>query len=70
MSVGIDVEHFVAHSQTQNGLVESLIKHLQLIAKPLIIRSNLHFSCWGHATLHVALLICIRPSSYHIYSPL
>ena len=31
MSIGIDVEHLVAHVHTQNGLAESLIKHLKLI---------------------------------------
>ena len=34
MSIGINVEHSVAHVHTQNGLVESLIKRLQLIARP------------------------------------
>jgi len=28
MSIGISVEHLVAHVHTQNGLVESFIKHL------------------------------------------
>ena len=63
MSNGIDVEHSVAHTHTQNGLAESLIRRLQLIARPLILRSNLSFSYWGHAILHVASLIRIRPSS-------
>ncbi|GJX99552.1 disease resistance CC-NBS-LRR class family protein [Tanacetum coccineum] len=36
MSVGIVVEHPVAHVHTQNGLAKSLIKRLQLIARPLI----------------------------------
>ena len=31
MSIGIDVEHPVAHTHTQNGLAESLIKRLQII---------------------------------------
>ena len=31
MSIGINVEHSVAHVHTQNGLAESLIKRLQLI---------------------------------------
>ena len=34
MSIGINVEHSVAHVHTQNGLAESLIKRLQLIARP------------------------------------
>lgn len=43
MSVGIVVEHPVAHVHTQNGLAESLIKRLQLIARPLIMRTNFQF---------------------------
>ena len=70
MSVGIDVEHPVAHVHTQNGLAESLIKRLQLIARPLIMRTKLPASIWGHAILHAAALIRIRPSAYHKYSPL
>ena len=31
MSVEINIEHLVAHTHTQNGLVESFIKRLQLI---------------------------------------
>ncbi|GJW92904.1 retrovirus-related pol polyprotein from transposon TNT 1-94 [Tanacetum coccineum] len=67
MSVGIIVEHPVAHVHTQNGLAESLIKRLQLIAKPLIMRTKLLVCIWGHAILHAAYLICIRPSDNHVY---
>ena len=70
MSIGIAIEHLVAHVHTQNGLAESLIKHLQLIARPLIMRTKLPISVWGHAILHAAALILIRPSAYHEYSPL
>ena len=38
MSIGINVEHLVAHTYTQNGLAKSLIKHLQLIARPLLMK--------------------------------
>ena len=70
MSVGIDVEYPIAHTHTQNGLAESIIKHLQLIARPLLLRTKLSLSAWGHAILHVATLIRIRPTSNHDYSPL
>ena len=70
MSVGISVEHPVAHVHTQNGLAESLIKRLQLIARPLIMRTKLPVSVWGHAILHAASLIRLRPSAYHKFSPL
>lgn len=53
MFIRVYVGHCVAHTITQNDLTESLI------ARPLILRSNLPFSCWGHAILNVASLICI-----------
>ena len=70
MSVGIDVEYLVAHTHAQNGLVESLIKHLQLIVRPLLLRTKLSLSTWGHAILHVAALIWIHPTTNHECSPL
>ena len=54
MSIGINVEHFVAHVHTQNGLTESLIKRLQLIARPLLMKTKLPASTWGHAIMHAA----------------
>ncbi|KAJ0497533.1 putative RNA-directed DNA polymerase [Helianthus annuus] len=70
MSVGIVVEHPVAYAHTQNGLAESLIKRLQLIARPLIMRTKLHVSIWGHAILHAGSLIRVRLSANHKHSPL
>ena len=70
MSIGITVEHPVAHVHTQNGLAESLIKMLQLIARPLLMKSSLPSSAWGHATLHYAALIRLKPTADHKYSPL
>ena len=55
MSLGIDVEYPVAYVHTQNGLAESLVKRLQLIARPLLMKSNLPISAWGHAILHAAM---------------
>ena len=66
MSIGIIVEHPIAHVHTQNDLTKSLIKRLQFIARPLIMRINLPISIWGHVILHVATLIRIRP--VHIMS--
>ena len=65
ISVGIDVEHPIAHAHTQNGLVESFIKLLQLIAKPLLLRTKLSLSAWGHVILHAATLIQILPTANH-----
>ena len=41
MSIGIDVQYSIAHVHTQNGLVESFIKLLQLIARPLLLNTKL-----------------------------
>ena len=38
ISIGIDVEHLVAHTYIQNELAESFIKCLQMIARPLLLR--------------------------------
>ena len=69
MPVRINIEHPVAHTHTQNGLAESLIKRLQLIARPLLMKTKLPTSAWGHAIMHAANLVHIRPTAYHEYSP-
>ena len=68
ISIRIEVEHPVAHVHTQKRLVESLQKHLKLVARPLLMRANIPMATWGYAILHVALLIRIKPTSYHKYS--
>ena len=68
MSIGITVEHLVAHIHTQNGLAELLIKRLQLIARPLIMRTKLPISIWGHAILHVAAVSDTHLTLPTIYS--
>ena len=70
MSIGIAVEHPVSHTHTQNGLAESFIKRLQLIARPLFMKTKLPSSAWGHAILHAGTLIRVRPTAYHKYSSL
>jgi hypothetical protein len=39
-------------------------------AHPLLMKSKQHVSAWGHAILHVASLVHIRPTASHKYSPL
>jgi len=51
------------HVHTQNGLAKSFIKCLQLVARPLLMKSKLPMSAWGHAILHAAALIRNRPTS-------
>ena len=41
MSIGINIEHPIAHVHTKNGLAESLIKRFQLIARPLLMKTKL-----------------------------
>ena len=70
MSIGIRVKHPIAHVHTQNSLAESFVKHLQLIARSLLMRAKLPTFVWGHAILHVASLVRIRPAAYHKYCQL
>ena len=70
MSIGIDAQHPVAHVHSQNGLAESFIKRLQLIARPLLLKTKLPLSAWGHAIIHAANLFCLRPTTNHDLSPL
>ena len=70
ISTRIIVERPVAHVHTQNGLAESFIKRLQLIGRPLLMRTKLPISIWGHAILQVSALIRIRPTSSLKLSPL
>ena len=70
MSLGIEIQYPVAHTHTQNGLAESFIKHLQWIARPLLLRTKLPLSAWGHALLHAGNLIRLRPIGDYDFSPL
>jgi hypothetical protein len=49
MTQGIQVQHLVSYVHTQNGLVESLIKRIKLIARPLLHKCNFPISFWGYA---------------------
>ena len=69
MSVGIEVEHPIARVHTQNGLAEAFIKRLQLIARPLHMRTKLPIYAWGHAILHATALVHIRLAANHQQSP-
>ena len=69
-ALGIQVQHSAPYVHTQNDLAESLIKRVKLIARPLLMNCKLPTSRWGHAVLHVADLIQLRPTAYHTNSPL
>ena len=49
MPIGIDVQYSIAYVHTHNGLVESFIKLLQLITRPLLLNTKFPLSAWGHA---------------------
>jgi hypothetical protein len=70
MALRIQVQHSVPFVHTQNDLAESLIKRIKLIGRPLLQNCNLPTSCYGHAILHAADLIQLRPTAYHAVSPL
>ena len=70
MSIGIEVQHPIAHVHSQNGLAASFIKRLQLIVRPLLLKTKLPLSAWEHAIIHAANLICLRPTANHDLSPL
>ena len=69
MLVRIKVEHLIDHVHTQNGLAKAIIKRLQLIARPLLMRTKLLIYAWGHAILHAAALVRIQPTANHQQSP-
>ncbi|KAK9912309.1 hypothetical protein M0R45_036177 [Rubus argutus] len=68
MSIGIEVEHPVPHVHTQNGLAEAAIKRIQMVTRTLVMRTNLPLSAWGHAVLHAAMLIRLRPTATQTFS--
>ncbi|CAL9012492.1 unnamed protein product [Prunus brigantina] len=55
MSLGIDIEHPVPH-------------RLQLIACTLLMKTKLPIFAWGHAILHAASLVRLRPIANNQYS--
>ena len=63
------MEHPIAHVHTRNGLAEAFIKRFQLIARPLLMRTKLLIYARGHAILHAAALVHIRPTANHQQSP-
>ena len=72
MSIGMDVQCSIVHVHTHNGLVESFIKGLQLIARPLLLNTKLPSSAWGmgHVIIHATNLIRLCPTANQNLSPL
>ena len=70
MSIEIDVQYSIAHVHTQNGLIKSFIKCLQLIVRLLLLNTKLSLSTWGHAIIHAENLIRLRLTVNQDLSPL
>ena len=68
MSIEIVVEHHISHIQAQNGLAESFINRLPLIASALLIKTKLANSTQGHAILRASTFLRARSTAYHKYS--
>lgn len=66
-SSGINLETSVPYAH--NTSAENFVKQIQMVARPLLLRSNLPLSCWGHAVLHAGSLIRYRPSAGNSLSP-
>jgi hypothetical protein len=66
-SSGITLETSVPYAH--NTSAENFVKLIQLIARPLLLRSNLPLTCWGHAVTHAGELIKYRPSAGNQLSP-
>lgn len=69
MSIGVDVEHPVSYIHTQNGLVESFIRNIQVIVGISLLQMQLPTSYWGHVFFffHATALISVRPFAYKKY---
>ncbi|KAM2891374.1 hypothetical protein COP2_009681 [Malus domestica] len=68
MSVRVEVEHPAPHAHTQNSMAEAFIKCLQMIARSLVISTKLLIAAWGHAILHVAMFVHLRPVATQPYN--
>lgn len=66
---GIDTQYPIPYIHFQNGIAESVIKKLQMIARPMLMQTQLPTSAWGHAILHVASLLKYRPYAFNQQTP-
>ena len=69
-ATGIVLTYSVPYEHSQNGLAEAYIKKIQLIVRPLLFHANLASTLWGHAVLHAAVLLRLRPTLLHTQTPL
>ena len=69
-ATGITLTYSVPYEHSQNGLAEAFIKKVQLVTRPLLIHAKLPDSFWGHAVLHAAALLRLRPTLLNQQTPL
>ena len=66
---GITLTYSVPYEHSQNGMAEAFIKKIQLVARPLLLHANLPTDMWGHAVLHAASLLRLRPTLLNTQTP-
>jgi hypothetical protein len=69
IATGINLTYSVPYEHAQNGLAEAFIKKIQLVARPLLLHANMPSSLWGHAVLHAASLLKLRPTLLNTQTP-
>ena len=69
-TLGIELTYSMPYEHAHNGLAEAYIKKIQLIVRPLLFHSNPSPTLWGHALLHLAVFLRLRPILLHAQSPL
>ena len=69
-ATGIELSYSVPYEHSQNGLAEAFIKKIQLVVRPMLCHANLPSQYWGHAVLHAATLLRLRPTLLQTQTPL
>ena len=65
----ISLTYSVTYEHSQNGLEEEFVEKIQLVARPLFLHAKLSSFMWGHAVLHAAALLKLRPTLLHVQTP-
>jgi hypothetical protein len=68
-AAGIDTQYPVPYVHFQNKIAESVIKRIQMIARPMLMMSQPPTLAWGHVVLHAASLLKYRPSAFNQQTP-
>ena len=68
-ATGIALTYSVPYEHAQNGLAEAFIRKIQLIARPLLLHAKMPSNLWGHAVLHAASLLKLRPTLLNTQTP-